>query len=170
MCFVVPLCLELMIAHRASDRLQLGSHNVSCAITATSCSNAILPLRITYEVARVDPSMYGNRISVYDTFSFFPSVALTVEEIHLGRLSTSLTCRYVFSTSNEYPFSRHKLIRRPRKACQEICNNPLLNEPFFARPLLYSLEGHEESGWAAALWQCPLCSLQRLSCLPCLLL
>ena len=96
MSFVCPLRIKLTATRWAFDFLQLGGPNVSVAITTTSCSNAILLLRITYEVAPMDSSMLVNGISAYNNFVFFPSMTFTVEKLRLGTVSTLLTCGHVF--------------------------------------------------------------------------
>ena len=63
MAFVCPLRIKLATTLWALDFVQLAGPNISFFITTTSCSNAVFMLRIPYEVAPVNQSMFFNRIS-----------------------------------------------------------------------------------------------------------
>ena len=80
MVFVCPLRIKLTFTHGASDLVQLCLPNLRFAITASSRSNAVLLLRISYDVAPMDHSMVRDGVSAQNNISFsLPSVAYTVE-------------------------------------------------------------------------------------------
>ena len=84
MVFVCPLIIKLLVTLWALDHLQLGGPNISWAITTTSCCNAVLRLRITYEVAPMDHTMFPIWISAYNNFFIvLPSVDFTMEELRM---------------------------------------------------------------------------------------
>ena len=97
MCFVGIFKFKYPCTHRAFDHIHLLLPNLLVFVATASGSNAILIQRITYDVAIVDPAMFFYGISAYNHFIAFPSVAFTVEVLHLGRVSTILTSWYVLS-------------------------------------------------------------------------
>ena len=94
--FECILRIKLTITLWAFDFLQLAGPHCILTITTTYCSNAEFLFRITYQVAVMDHMMWLDCISAYDNLIVFPSVAFTVEKLHLGRHSTTTTCGHVF--------------------------------------------------------------------------
>ena len=134
MVFVCPLIIKLLVTLWALDHLQLGGPNISWAITTTSCCNAVLRLRITYEVAPMDHTMFPIWISAYNNFSIvLPSVDFTMEELRLARFSTILTCGHVFPQAMGTPSNLINVFAVPERRFRKsviTCIKHLLNVLF----------------------------------------
>ena len=61
--FVAIIIIKFSVTHWANDFLQLVFPNLICNITTTSRGNTVFLVRITYKVARINQTMFGNGIS-----------------------------------------------------------------------------------------------------------
>ena len=128
--FVCPLILKLMATLWALGFLQQGGPNISFPITTTSCSNAVLLIRITYEVARMNLTMCPSGISAENNELVLPSVTFTMEELRLGNLATLPRCAHAFHQAMGTHNNLRNVFAVPERRCRRskiTCGKHLLD-------------------------------------------